>query len=147
MQTCPKHCLLLVSWLSFLVWSQIPLSFVHEWIMMKSSNHNSNGNIFSVNGPLCGPYAGHRWIPPKRPVTRSFDVFFDPCWVKNHEAGDLGRHCAHYDVIVIWIDQLTGTVQAFSGNDVRLWYGRLILNRWDPVTSYSHILLCEHWFG
>ena len=38
---------------------------------------SSNGNIFCVTGPLCGEYTDHRWIPLKRPVTRSFDVFFD----------------------------------------------------------------------
>ena len=38
---------------------------------------SSNGNIFRVTGPLCGEFTGHRWIPSQRPVTRSFDVFFD----------------------------------------------------------------------
>ena len=38
---------------------------------------SSNGNIFRVTGPLCGEFTGHRWISSKRPVTRSFDVFFD----------------------------------------------------------------------
>ena len=37
----------------------------------------SNGNIFRVTGPLCGEFTGHRWIPTQRPVTRSFDVYFD----------------------------------------------------------------------
>ena len=27
--------------------------------------------------PLCREFTGHRWIPPQRPVTWSFDVFFD----------------------------------------------------------------------
>ena len=34
---------------------------------------SSNGNIFRVTGPLCGEFTG----PTQRPVTRSFDVFFD----------------------------------------------------------------------
>ena len=38
-----------------------------------------NGNIFRVTGPLCGEFTGHWWIPLTRPVTRSFDVFFDLC--------------------------------------------------------------------
>ena len=37
----------------------------------------SNGNIFRVTGPLCGEFTGHRWIPTQRPVTRSFDAYFD----------------------------------------------------------------------
>ena len=50
----------------------------NEWnkvyiIMMKSSN----GNIFRVTGPLCGEFTGHREFRAQRPVTRSFDVFFD----------------------------------------------------------------------
>ena len=47
--------------------------------------------------------------PTQRPVTRSFDVFFDLCpnngWVNNDEAGDVGRHRAHYDVIVMKLRQ------------------------------------------
>ena len=38
---------------------------------------SSNGNIFRVTGHLCGEFTGPRWIPHTRPVTRSFDVFFD----------------------------------------------------------------------
>ena len=43
------------------------------YLMMTSSN----GNIFRVTGPLCGnsPVSGE--FPSQRPVTRSFDVFFD----------------------------------------------------------------------
>ena len=32
---------------------------LYTFIMMTSSN----GNIFRVTGPLCGEFAGHRWIP------------------------------------------------------------------------------------
>ena len=41
--------------------------------MLKSSN----GNIFRVTGPLCGEFTGPVEFPTQRPVTRSFDVFFD----------------------------------------------------------------------
>ena len=46
-------------------------------ISLDSTMTSSNGNIFRVTGPLCGEFTGHRWIPLTRPVTRSFDVFFD----------------------------------------------------------------------
>ena len=44
--------------------------------------------------------------PHKRPVTRSFWCFLWSAlwiigWVNNREAGDLRRHRAHYDVIVM----------------------------------------------
>ena len=38
---------------------------------------SSNGNIFRVTGPLCGEFTGPGEFPTQRPVTRSFDVFFD----------------------------------------------------------------------
>ena len=45
-----------------------------NFAMMMTS---SNGNIFRVTGHLYGEFTGHWWIPARRPVTRSFDVFFD----------------------------------------------------------------------
>ena len=38
---------------------------------------SSNGNIFRVTGPMCGEFTGPGEFPAQRPVTRSFDVFFD----------------------------------------------------------------------
>ena len=67
---------------------------------------SSNENIFRVTGPLCGEFAGHRWIP----LTKAIDVelwcflWSAPWindWVNNREAGDLRRHRVHYDVIVM----------------------------------------------
>ena len=42
-------------------------------IMMASST----GNIFRVTGLLCGEFTGPGEFTTQRPVTRSFDVFFD----------------------------------------------------------------------
>ena len=36
-----------------------------------------NGSIFRVTGPLWGKFTGPGEFPTHRPVTRSFDVFFD----------------------------------------------------------------------
>ena len=38
---------------------------------------SSNGKIFHVIDPLCGEFTGHGESSAQRPVTRSFDVFFD----------------------------------------------------------------------
>ena len=55
--------------------------------------------ICAGNSPVSGEF------PAQRPVTRSFDVFFDlrqlNDWVTTREAGDLRRYRAHYDVIVM----------------------------------------------
>ena len=66
-------------WLSVLSFSSNWPFWAYEmslisWILRKTS---SNGNIFRVTGILRGEFTGHRWIPRTRPVTRSFDVFFD----------------------------------------------------------------------
>ena len=60
---------------------------------------SSNCNIFPVTGPLCWEFTGE--FPAQRPVSRSFDVFFDPRLNNNRETDDLRRHRAHYDVIVM----------------------------------------------
>ena len=46
-------------------------NFLSRILMMTSSN----GSIFRVTGPLCGEFTGE--FHSQRPVTRSFDVFFD----------------------------------------------------------------------
>ena len=55
--------------------------------------------ICAWNSPVPGEF------PAQRPVTRSFDVFFDlrlnNGWVNNREAGDLRRYRAHYDAVVM----------------------------------------------
>ena len=53
------------------------------------------------NSPVTGEF------PSQRPVTRSFEVFcaLIKCWVNNRAAGDLRRHRAHYDVIIMLDDK------------------------------------------
>ena len=62
---------------------------------------------------LLAIYAGNSPVPDEfptqKPVTQRFDVFwgFFICawtnaWENNSEAGDLKRHRAHYDVIVMY---------------------------------------------
>ena len=55
--------------------------------------------ICAGNSPVTGEF------PAQRPVTRSFDVFFDLRLNKrmsnSRDAGDLRRHRAHYDAIIM----------------------------------------------
>ena len=66
---------------------------------------HQNGNILRVTGPLWGESNVTGGFPSQRPVTWSFDVFFDfrlnKRLNKNRDAGDLKRHRAHYDVTVM----------------------------------------------
>ena len=83
-------------WYSWWRWT-----FLRYWIMMTSSNRN----IFRVTGPLCVEFTGHRWIPRTKASDAELWYFFICTrindWVNNREAGDLRRHGAHYDIIVM----------------------------------------------
>ena len=54
---------------------------------------SSNGNIFRVTGHLCGEFTGPGEFPAQRPVTRSFDVFFDLCLNKRLSTQSWGLWC------------------------------------------------------
>ena len=65
---------------------------------------SSSGNIFRVTGPLCGEFTGPGEFPAQRPVTQSFDAFFDlrpnkrlskqPWgWWFETQSWSLWRHC------------------------------------------------------
>ena len=79
-----------------------PLKLKHRWVIaflrLMWISWWSNGNIFHVTSHLCG-------FPTQGQVTRSFDVFLISAWingwVNNREAGDLRRHRAHHDVILM----------------------------------------------
>ena len=81
----------------FTFWSRKKHLIISK-LMMTSSN------IFRVTGLCAGNLSVPGEFPTQRPVTRSFDVFFDRIngWVNNRGAGDLRRYCAHYDVTVMF---------------------------------------------
>ena len=70
---------------------------------------SSNGNILRVTGHLCGEFTGPRWIPHTKASDAELWCFL---WSAPElkveetvgEAGDLRRHRAHYDVIVMDFD-------------------------------------------
>ena len=68
-----------------------------EYIYMMTS---SSGNIFRVAGLLLGESTGHRWFSlPKASDMELCDWTIG--WANNQDAGDLRRHCAHYDITVM----------------------------------------------
>ena len=67
---------------------------------------SSNGIIFRGTGHLCGEFTGPQWISSHKGQWRGALMLTLICsringWVNNLEAGDMRRHRAHYDVIVI----------------------------------------------
>ena len=82
------------------------IQMLHSHQIPPVHDESSNGNVFRVTGPLCGEFTGRRWIPrTQRPVTRSlmFPLIYTWLngWINNREAGDLRRHRAHCDAIVL----------------------------------------------
>ena len=67
---------------------------------------SSNGNNFRVTGSLCWEFIGFRWIPLTKASDAEFCCFLSSApwlngWVNYRETGDLRRHRAHYDFIVM----------------------------------------------
>ena len=123
---------------------------------------SSNGNIFRVNGPLCGEFTGHRWIPLPMPVTRRFDVFFDlrlnTRFSNNRDAGDLRRHrfpvnsphkgqwrgALMFYLICVWINcwvnnREAGDLRRYRGHyDVTVMTDSLTAIRLGPCSSLAY---------
>ena len=99
---------------------------------------------FAVLLPLC---AGNSSVtgefPSQRPVTRSFDVFFDlrmkSGWANNRDAGDLRRHHAHYDVTVMELDEVSASVMRSR----HLIHNTNYMYSADRVTWTYHPLTCD----
>ena len=102
--------------------SKTKLYYGMKWKIMMVS---SNGNIFRVTGHLCGEPVNS----PHKGQWRGALVFTLICaringWVNNREAGDLRRHRAHYDVIIMIISEwqsFAQRVMSFLESDL-LWF-------------------------
>ena len=72
-------------------------------------------------------------FPAQRPLTRSFDFFSLICaqtngWVNNRDAGDLRRHGAHYDVIVMAYFDITAKLTTLATESFWYYYTNTIHN-------------------
>ena len=91
-----------------------------------SDDHRRTDDLYwttKLKNRVCGSSSE---FPSRRPVTRSFDVFLICAWingwVNNREAGDLGRHRAHLDVIVM--GGYTNSVYCFDHPTTVNWLSR-----------------------
>ena len=143
--------------------------FVYRWLTAGGMMTSANGNIFRVTGPMWRQFAVHRWIP----LTKASDaelwcfLWCEPWingWVNNREAGDLRRHRAHYDVIVIegmacGGPPFSGTVCVFVSAFIYLTTTFLFIDflfrtreltffHWPPVLwlTFKFISLNDTWF-
>ena len=107
-------------------------------ILMMTS---SNGNIFRVTGPLCGEFTGPGEFPTQRPVTRSFDVFFDLRpnkrlskqswgWLFETLSRSLWRHCNVFGctctvVLYEFMSFSSSYMWGFGDNTDLLWWNNV----------------------
>ena len=123
--------------------SQGLMSYKHvdSWWRHQMKTFSALLAICAGNSPVTGEF------PAQRPVTRSFDVFFhlrlSNGWVNNRGAGDLRRHCAHYDVTntVCWPRWLR------AGQNVSLYLIFIIWFKfhWGFIQMVQ-LILSPHWF-
>ena len=103
---------------------------------------SSNGNIFRVTGHLCGEFTGPGEVPTQRPVTRSFDVFFDLClnkrlnkqpwgWWFETPSWSLWRQC-----------NVAREGDSYSRHHMLI---SCNVNEWCHVVSYLNILYIYMW--
>ena len=86
-----------LSWQVMLMVVNILGLWVQTWWRHKMETFFALLSLCAGNSPVTGE------SPSQRPVARRIDVFFDLCLNKrlSRDAGDLRRHSAHYDVIVM----------------------------------------------
>ena len=100
---------------------------------------SSNGNIFRVTGPLCGEFTGPGEFPTQRPVTRSFDVFFDLRLNKRLSKQPWGW----------WFETLSWSLWRHRNGLVGFMRVESTGSRWSPLTKGQWLelwcfLCCQH---
>ena len=87
---------------------------IFRWYHMMTS---SNGNIFRATGPFCGNLPVTGQFPSQRPVTRSFEMFFDMRlnkrlseqsrrWWFETPSSSLWRHCNEHNITTLETENL-----------------------------------------
>ena len=105
---------------------------------------------FSALLALCewGEFTGHRWIPPTKASDAELWCFLWSApwingWINNGEAGDLRRHRALYDVIVVLWDRSSATLLGNITSYCNPIYRRMIttfMSHW--MLSLAHGMYC-----
>ena len=97
--------------------------------------------FFCVTGSLGVESTGHRWVPLKGPVTRSFDASLmlsrTNCRGKTPMAGNLGRHDAH---VTSWVNVESQDVYGMYSNIVMTSHERQCVWNYEQPLFLSMII-------
>ena len=128
---------------------------------------SSNGNIFRVTDHLCGEFTGPGQFPTQRPVTRSFDVYFDlrpNKWLSKQSWGwwfetlscSLWRHrnvCAYFMgwtvYLYAYIDAHTCNLYLYPHSGIRNHLFEEIYStcNWQKDAYSFYCTYCTYWNG
>ena len=124
----------------------------------RSMMTSSKGNIFRVTGPLCGEFTGPGEFPTQRPVTRSFDAFFDlrlnkrlskqwwgwwfetPSWPLWRQCNDLTSVPYNYSFIVNIMPGAKSEYHANSGMPGRHYKSKLVMSTCHRLAWHSQFI-------
>ena len=125
--------------------------FENQYFMMTSSN----GNIFRVTGPLCGEFTGPGEFPTQRPVTRSFDVFFDLRlnkklskqswgWWFETLSDPLLRQRDVMFMATLCVEWNDDTNRIVNDHFCCLHLSNLIISKWYTVSQITQLMSCHY---
>ena len=131
------------------------LKLGHGWVITPTTLRgylmmtSSNGNIFSVTGPLCGEFTGHRWIPCTKASDAELWCFLwsAPKWLNKQSWGwwfetpsrSLWRLCNIYMPWSRWC--FCQSLSKISLRWVRSW-----TFYWNcPLLNYRHLASSRGW--
>ena len=112
---------------------------------------SSNGNIFRVTGPLWGGFTGE--FPAQRPMTWSFDVFFDLRLNKRLSKQSWGWWFGDFYNVTVMINtlRLRQNCHSFTGEIVRCIF--VNENIWISLKRFHwslllglELIIFQHWF-
>ena len=107
--------------------------------------------IFSaLPGHLCGEFTGHRWFPRTKASDAELGCFLSSApwindWVNNREAGDLRRHRAHHDVIVMLINLCWRYAAEFYVAMDKHLYTHILHTADEIIWKYRHPVMYKLW--
>ena len=115
--------------------------FLSPWWRHQMETFPALLTLCEGNPPVTGLF------PLQKPVTRSFDVLSDRRlnkngWANKRGAGDLRRHCAHYDINVMSIQILSRCVHTgLIDNNLGFGSGKVMVRRWTGDKPLPEVMM------
>ena len=121
----------MLTWESFKLGTMVHILWNHDDVIKWKHFPRNWPFVRGIHrSPLNSPHKG-QW---RRALMFSLICIWINNWVNNHEAGDLRRYHAHYDVIVMYC-----SIRSQCVNFENLMQERLTVNQWCFISESCHI--------